>query len=435
MSEKESFKYHDEAYEYAFEKVPADKRKNLLSLIVVLGGYPIALSNFVIGGTVGVGLSFQEAILTLLIGNGVLISIVIFVGLLAYKTGLSSSMLSRNSFGKSGSFIFSILIILNAIVWNALNGDIFARMIDTTFSWWFIPVPITAALVIFMWLLSAVRGYKGLLFISALGVPAALILSAYGVYRVGVSTNGFSGVFSYIPVEPLTFSVATASIVGGWVFGATITPDISRYGKSKLHVVIAGLIAFLIGCFGFQLSGALIAMATGISDFVEAMAALGIGLMAFFTAIFTLWTTQDNDIYAGSLALQNIIKETNYYGKIRHKHVAFLIALVAAIFAAGGIYEYIMPIIQVVSFLIPSISAIMIAEGYFIKKSKSNILLNNKALIAWGAGAVFSYLAFLTNFFIPPIIGMLTSGVLYIVLEKYFSKEEKNLKGETTQVG
>src|SRR5699024_9969498 len=103
MGNNESYKYQDEAYEYAFEEVPKNKRRNLLSLIIVLGGYPIALSNFVIGGTVGVGLSFKNAITTLIIGNGILISIVILTGILAYQTGLSSSMLSRNSFGKSGS--------------------------------------------------------------------------------------------------------------------------------------------------------------------------------------------------------------------------------------------------------------------------------------------------------------------------------------------
>jgi cytosine permease len=216
----------DEAYEYAFEKVPAHKRKRLLSLTVVLAGYPIALSNFVIGGAVGVGLSFSKTILALLVGNAMLIAVVILTGILSYKTGLSTTFLSRRAFGKSGSYIFSFLIVVSAITWVSLNGDIFSRLIDSTFQWWPIPIPITAVVVIFIWMLSAVKGYKGLAFISWIGVPAAIVLAAYGVYAVGVSTNGFNGVLSYVPDSPITFTAATASIVGGWIFGATITPDV-----------------------------------------------------------------------------------------------------------------------------------------------------------------------------------------------------------------
>ena len=65
----------DDCYEHVFSSVPAESRKSLLSLTMVLAGYPIALSNFVIGGAIGVGLSFSEALLALLIGNTVLIAV------------------------------------------------------------------------------------------------------------------------------------------------------------------------------------------------------------------------------------------------------------------------------------------------------------------------------------------------------------------------
>lgn len=423
MPEKTDNIQQDAAFEYAFEEVPMDKRKNLLSLTVVLAGYPIALSNFVIGGAVGVGLSYSNAIIALLVGNLILISLVILTGLLAFKTGLSTAFLSKRAFGKSGSHIFSILLALSAVTWVSLNGDIFSRLIKSTFAWWPLPVSITAVIVILMWLLSAYRGYKGLAFVSYLGVPAALILSFYGVYKVAVSTDGFSGVASYIPNSPITFTAATASIVGGWVFGATITPDVCRFAKSKLHVVIAGLFAFIVGCFGFQFSGALIAISTGEGDFTLAMTALGIGIVAFFAAVFCLWTTQDNNIYGASLALQNIIKDSKFYGKIKHKHVALTIAGLAAIFAAGGIYSYIMPIIQFLSLLIPPVPGIIIAQEFFVKKSKMNVLLNKTAMIAWLVGGVFSYLSLKFNFFIPPLVGILTAAISFIVLEKLVKRE------------
>lgn len=63
----------DEAYEGAFGAIPDSQRKSLLSLTFVLAGYPIALSNFVVGGAVGVGMTFKNALVTLLVGDGFLV--------------------------------------------------------------------------------------------------------------------------------------------------------------------------------------------------------------------------------------------------------------------------------------------------------------------------------------------------------------------------
>ena len=421
MSEKVVKQNQNDAFENAFEAVPESKKKSLLSLTFVLAGYPIALSNFVIGGAVGVGMTFSNAIIALVIGNAVLMAIVIGTGLMAYKTGLSTAFLSRRVFGKSGSSIFSLLLALSAVTWISLNGDIFSRLIKTTFSWWPISIPITAIIVIALWTQSAIRGYKGLEFISFLGVPAALIMSLIGVIAVANAT-GYSGLASYIPQNPMTMTAATASIVGGWVFGATITPDVCRFAKSKTDLLIACFVAFATGCFGLQLAGALVAISTGQKDFTLAMAALGLSLIAFLAAIFCLWTTQDNNIYGASLALQNIINQTSKKGKITHKQIAIGVATLAAIFAAMGIYKQILPIIQFLSVLIPPVPGLIIAEEVFVKKSKENTNTNYIAIISWLIAGGAAYLALKNNFFVSPIIGIVVSMIVYTILSKITDK-------------
>ncbi|WP_353893572.1 cytosine permease [Proteinivorax hydrogeniformans] len=429
MNEKQNQNQHD-AYEHAFERVPDSKRKSLLSLIIVLAGYPIALSNFVIGGNVAIGLSFSEAMLALLAGNLVLICIVVATGIFAFRTGLSTAFLSRRAFGKSGSSIFSILLAISAVTWISLNGDIFARLIDTTFGWWFLSIPVTAVICILLWMQSAIRGFKGLHFISALGVPAALIMSAAGVIAVGIHTSGFEGITEYVPVEPITFTAGSAAVVGGWVFGAVITPDVCRFAKKESHVLIAGAIAFVIGCFGLQFAGALVAISTGYGDFTAAMAALGLSLIAFVAAIFCLWTTQDNNIYGASLALQNIIKETSFYGKITHKNIAVGISGLAALFAALGIYDHIIPIISNLSVLITPVPGLIIAEEAIVKSPNSEKVVNWFGIIAWLAGGITGFIALQANFFIPPVIGMGTSFVIYVVLGKLVCKNVSTDKSE-----
>lgn len=408
----------DSQLEYAFNGVPANERKSLLSLTVVLAGYPIALSNFVIGGAVGVGMTFMDALLALFVGNLTLIIVVLATGILAYRNGLSTAFLSRKAFGSVGSSLFSVLLAISAITWISLNGDIFARLIASTFTWWPIPVSITSLLVVLMWMQSAIRGYKGLQFISFVGVPAALIMCVVGFVAVGMNSNWFVSLLDYVPVKPMTMTAATAAIVGGWVFGATITPDVCRFAKKESHVYIAGIVAFIVGCFGLQLVGAMVAQATGSGDFTKAMAALGLSLVAFFAAIFCLWTTQDNNIYGASLALQNVFKQTRLAGKVTHKHIAIAISCIAAVLAAGGIYTYILPAIQFLAVLIPPVPGLIIAEEFFVKQSNADKVINWNAIWAWLAGGIAGYLSLRYNFFVPPLLGLGTSLVMYIVLHK-----------------
>ena len=404
-----------ESLEYVTSSVPDSKRKSLVSLTFVLAGYPIALSNFVIGGKAGVGLTFSEALTALLAGNAFLILIVIITGLLAFRTGLSTAFLSRRVFGIAGSSIFSVLLALSAVTWVSANGDIFARMILATFSWWPISVPITAVLVIFIWMQSAVRGYKGLQFVSYLGVPAAIIMAAWGVGTM-LTQHPFSDLITYVPKEPITFASATSQIIGGWIFGAVITPDVCRYARSKSHVVIAGFIAFVIGCFGLQFAGALVAIATGSGDFIVAMAGLGLITVSFICAIFCLWTTQDNNIYGASLAMQNVITTTKYSGRIKHWHIALVISLMAAILAALGIYTYLSPAISVLSVLFPALPGMLIAEVFFVRNPQNAVSVNPRALVAWVIGGLVGYLALRYNWFVPPVLNMLASGVAYAIL-------------------
>lgn len=434
MSEKIEKIPEDSAFEYAFEVVPKNKRKRLLGLTIVLAGFPIALSNFIIGGLVASGLTFPMAMLALAVGNIVLMSVVISMGLIASREGRAVTYLSRMSFGKAGSYVFSILLFFTALTWISVNADIFARLVSTLFEWWPVSTPITAALIVFMWLLSAMRGYKGLALMSMVGVPSAVILAIFGIVFVGFSDGGYSQVFNYIPENPMTFTAATAAVIGGWIYGATITPDITRFAKTNSHVIIASIVAFSIGCYGFQVSGAFVALSTGEGDFINAMVGLGLGMIAFFTAVFCLWTTEDKEIYTASLALQNIIRDTKYRGKIKHIHTATFIAICAAVFAAAGIYSYILPIVSALSILIPPIAGVMISEGLIIRKSKHELTGNKSAFIAWMLGALTSYLSLKFNFFISPLLGLLVATLTYAILEKVKKVEYNTATNLNSQV-
>ncbi|MEG1857832.1 MAG: cytosine permease [Pseudoflavonifractor sp.] len=418
----------ENAYEYAFEQVPMDKRKKPGSIFVILAGYAISLSNFVTGTTVGSKMAFGDAVLACLVGNLFLIVIAVLLGVIAFKTGLSTAFLSRKALGIRASAIFSVILVISSINWIAVNADTFANLIKNTFSWWPIPVAITCILVVIMWAQSAIRGMKGLEIVSWLGVPCAVALTVACVIAVGAKI-GYGEVLSFVPDDgvTMTFTAASASFIGAWVFGCIITPDVCRFAKKETHVVVCGFFAFIAGLFGLELCGILVAAATRENNFVGATAALGLGVLVFFCAIFCLWTTQDNNIYGASLAMQNVFQGTKLEGKVSHKLLAIIVAALAAAFAAFGAVKFLLPVTKALSIFLPPIPGLIVAEWFFVKKSKELKSINWLAIVAWVGGAVAGSLALKANFFISPVIGMGVTIILYVILSKLLDKSVNKL--------
>ena len=413
----------DEVHEYAFEKVPDSQRKKGSSIFVILAGYTISLSNFVTGAAVGSQMAFKDAVLACLVGNLFLALIAILLGLVALHTGLSTSFLSRKALGARASSIFSFILALSAVNWIAVNADTFSHMIQSTFSWWPVPVGLTAILVVALWAQSAIRGMKGLEFVSWLGVPCAIVLTIASVIAVGMKV-GYGNMLAFTPdAAPLTFTAATATFIGAWVFGCIITPDVCRFAKKTSHVVSSAFIAVIVGLFGLELCGIMVATATREKSFVAATTALGLGVLVFFCAIFCLWTTQDNNIYGASLAIQNVFEGTKLGGKVSHKLLAIVVSAAAAIFAAVGAVKYLLPVTQALSVLLPPIPGLIVAEWFIIKNSKEKRSVNWLALVSWLGGSLCGYTALKNNFFISPIIGMVCTMVFYVVLSKLLDKK------------
>ena len=420
MSNDPKVKETTSEVEYAFDEVPASARKKMGTILVILTGYTISLSNFVTGATVGFKMPFKDAVLACATGNILLILVATLLGIISCQTGLTTSVLARKSMGARSSSILSLLLALSAVNWIAVNADTFSKLILSNFSWWPIPVSITAILVVAIWAQSAIRGVKGLEFVSWLGTPCAVLLTIVCAIAIGKSAGGYDAVFTYVPASDvqISFAAGSTSFVGAWIFGCIVSPDVCRYAKKPSHVAIGAPIAVAVGLFGLEVIGIMTAQATGESGFVAATAALGVGILVFICAIFCVWTTQDNNIYSAGLALQNVLKDTKLEGKVKHAWFAIGIAAAAAIFAAVGATKYLLPVVQTLSILLPPIPGMMIAEHFFVKNSKEDKTINWIAIISWVIGTVVGKICLMNNFLIPAIVSMALTFICYIILSK-----------------
>ncbi len=426
MSNQEKSKVVSEQgkYEYAFEAVPDSERKSGWGMFLVLAGYPIAVSNFVTGAAIGYQMTFADALLSIIVGDAFLIFIAVSTGIISFETGLSTSFLSRTVFGRKGSAIFSLLLVMSSITWIGINGDTFAQMVIANFPGCPVPAAVLAAAIILVWSISAMRGYKGLEIVSMIGVPTALALALVVFVLMGVSYGGYGVVLSYEPdpASTMSFAEAAASIVGSWVFGCLITPDVCRFGRSKRDVVAAGIGAFTVGLFCLQVVGVIVAQIARNGDFSAATAAIGLGFLVMACTLVCLCTTQDNNIYGAGLAAQNVLDATRLRGRVTHSQIAFVVTALAAAFAACGALQWLLPIIQFLSVLMAPIPAMMVAERYLVRRSKLRVEVNPTAIACWLLGGVVGQACLSAEFFVSPIVSYAATVVFYVVLSRLFDK-------------
>lgn len=181
---------------------------------------------------------------------------------------------------------------------------------------------------------------------------------------------------------------------------------------------IATLIAFFLGNGFLIFSGAFCAKVYGEPDIVQVMAQQGLvvgGLILFF---LNMWTTQDNTIYAFSIAGANMFRSS--------KRTLFVLggATIALFMAWGGIYEGLVQYLILLGTFIPPIGGIIMADywihrqGQFPSLDVPQPAFNWAGVIAYVGASAIAYLTNQIGWGIVPINGIASALVLYVVLSR-----------------
>ena len=94
--------------------------------------------------------------------------------------------------------------------------------------------------------------------------------------------------------------------IGSFISGGTAAPNFSRFSKTSQIAVLTTVIAFCLGntlmfCFG-AVGGAF----TGKDDIFYVMIAQGLAIPALIVLGANIWTTNNNALYTGGLAIANV---------------------------------------------------------------------------------------------------------------------------------
>ena len=288
--------------DYAECAVPQEGRKGFLTMFMIMLGFTFFSASMWVGQQLAEGLDFYGFIKSLILGGLIL---GLYTGLLGYvgaKTGLSMDLLAKRAFGEKGSYLSSAMISFTQIGWFGVGVAMFS-------------IPTAELLGINKWVLTivagllmtitAATGMKALEIVSTISVPLIVILGVYSMVTAAADGGGLAAVFNQ-SVGSITLFTGVGYVIGSFISGGTATPNFIRFAKNNRVAVWTTVIAFFLGntlmfCFG-AIGGAF----TGKDDIFYVMIAQGLALPAIIVLGANIWTTNNNALYTGGLAISNI---------------------------------------------------------------------------------------------------------------------------------
>ncbi|MDJ0703293.1 MAG: cytosine permease [Leptolyngbyaceae cyanobacterium MO_188.B28] len=407
------------AEDYPLTPVPTSARKSFLSLAPILAGFTLYSGTLFAGGLIGPSFQFWPNLVSLILVSNLILGLyAALLGFIAAKTGLTTVLMARFSFGNVGSRWVDFILGFTQVGWYAWGSALMAQLLNSLAgipeSWnWLIILFFTYAFCS-----TAYFGYKAMDWLSRFAVPAMIVLMGLSLSIAATDVGGLAGLQGQSLTDPLPLSAAITIVVGTFVSGGTQATNWSRFAKSGKVGFIATLIAFFLGNGFLIFSGAFCAKVYGEPDIVKVMVQQGLliwGLILFF---LNMWTTQDNTIYAFSIAGSNMFRTS--------KRTLFVLggATFALVLAWGGIYEMLVNYLILLGTFIPPIGGVIMADywinrgGQFPTLEETQPAFNWSGIIAYVAASAIAYLTSQSGWGIVPINGIVSALVIYVALIK-----------------
>ena len=390
--------------DYSLEAVPVTARKGFRSMFFVMLGFTFFSASMSVGAKLGNGLDLLGFIWACIIGGLILSA---YCGILAYigsDTGLNMDLLCRHAFGTRGSYLSSFVLGFTQIGWFGVGVAMFS-------------IPTAQMLGISEWVLTiaagllmtatAATGMKALEIVSTISVPLIVVLGVYSMVTAAADGGGLVAVFSQ-SAGRITLFTGIGYVIGSFISGGTATPNFIRFAKNNKVAVWTTVIAFFLGntlmfCFG-AVGGAF----TGADDIFYVMIAQGLAIPAIIVLGANIWTTNNNALYTGGLALSNIFN-------VRMKITTWIAGIVGTALAIW-LYWNFTGWLSILNCALPPVGTIVILD-YFRRKStyKENECMQT---VRWFnvAGIVIGALAAnLINWGIAAVNAMVIASAAYFV--------------------
>lgn len=415
--------------DYARDPVPAGRRVKGWHIVVIYVGVALTLPAYLTGGQVGLNVGMVGGIVAAGVAGLVLAAVGLTTGFIGAETRLSTYMISRHAFGRVGAKVTNFVLALTLFGWFGVTAAFFAQAtgtlaadflgVDWDITVW---IGIGTALMIS----TALFGFRGLDALSKVVTPLLFVLLLAAVVKSFGSASWADAVAYHNP-QGFPVGAAVSMLVGGWMVGAAVLPDLSRYAVTPRHGMIGGGASFIIGNLVVIVPCVFLAIANQEADIVRIVVSFGWAAWALVIILLSAWSSNDNNIYSASLGLASIFE------RVEKWKITIVAGLAGGLLAAVGIMDQLVPFLMGLGILIPPVAGIY-ATDFFLRPGvyreagrEPDHVFRWQAFAAWtlGSGSAWATqpadaggLGAFTLTMIPAVDALLVSSLAYYGLSR-----------------
>ncbi|GAA0179548.1 putative hydroxymethylpyrimidine transporter CytX [Clostridium sediminicola] len=400
-----------------------ENKLSFWSLAFLWCGASISIAEILTGGFIA-PLGFKIGLVTIIIGHLIGTVILALGGIIGTRERIPAITSTRISFGLYGTYLFSILNVLQLLGWTAImikSAALSLNVISDTLwninniSLWIILI----GLCICFWIFLGIKSFKKLNVIAVVLlfgltlVLASVIFSNQSLFSsIGDNSISFGGALELSVVMPLS-----------WL---PLIADYTRFAKSEKAGTYGSFIGYFLGSSWMYVIGLGAAIVTQNPDPSAIMLAANLGITAFGIVFLSTITTTFMDAYSAGVTFLNLMP------KLNEKKVSIFMTVIGTLISLVFAIENYDFFLYAIGSVFAPLFSILLTDYFIIKvrtKVDEKLLLNIGAVVVWIIGVSLYYVFIRYDFILGATLPtMIVTGLLYFVSWSFMKSWKLNEK-------
>jgi NCS1 family nucleobase:cation symporter-1 len=384
--------------EWGIEPVPPTHRiMGFIDYFALWSSLGVGLLVFLAGSLLVPGLGLKQAFLAILLGTVVGNILLALAGYVGSREAIPTMVLLRPVLGIRGSYIPTLLNILQLIGWGAFEVIIMAQAASQ----------ISQKLFGFSAFVPWVAFFSIWCTLMAIGGPLMVVrdwIEKFAIWLVyGITIYLTWYLFSHYDITALwrkpgtgelTFLIGVDLVIAMPISWMPLVADYNRFARKAGSAFWGTYLGYLVANVWFYALGALFILALGTQDLIPAILSLAGGMIALILILVDETDNAFADIYSAAVSAQNIIP------KVPQWVLVTLVGLICLILGAKvPIDQYKNFLLLIGSVFVP-LFGVLAAHYFFVEKGRYRVEeiyqpkgrywyaegFNWKGLVAWALG-------------------------------------------------
>jgi nucleobase:cation symporter-1, NCS1 family len=406
-------------------------------------GMSVVITTYMLGGGfIAQGMTWWQAMLTILLGNCIVLIPMVLNAHAGTKYGISFPVLLRASFGTKGANIPAMLRAVVACGWFGIQTWIGGTAIDALFTtlwsgWSGIDLgvagnPLHTWISFFLfWLIQVViilRGIEGIKHLESWAAPILLVGGLVLLVWASSAAGGLGNVLAGTSVLQSSqesfwaiFPAALTASVGYWATLSLNIPDFTRYAKSQRSQMLGQALGLPLTMTAFAFIGVAVTSATviiygeAIADPVQLIKRFDSTLVILFAMIVIFVAQLSTNMAA------NVVSPSNDFSNLNPRRISYVTGgLITAVIGIvmmpwqlmSSMGAYIFTWLIGYSGLMGAIGGILICDYWLIRKCRIELaeLYKTDGVYSYGSGFNWRAIAALVAAIAPVVPGFLRAA-------------------------